>query len=155
MIRYRPNVALILRREDGRVLLGERSDTAGAWQFPQGGAAPGESPEMALAREVEEELALPPAAYRVVERRGPYRYAFPAGRSKEGYGGQEQTYFLADFVGEETAILANPATVEFRAVRWVRPEEIDLAGVVPMKREVYRAVLRDFFGVDLPARETP
>ncbi len=149
MVRYRPNVALILCRADGCVLVGERSDVAGAWQFPQGGVDPGETIEEALAREVREELALGPETYRVVARRGPYRYEFPAGRTKNGYGGQEQTYFLADFTGDERAILAEPETVEFRAVRWVAPAEFDLVWVAAMKRPVYRAVLADFFGVTL------
>lgn len=148
MVRYRPNVALILRRADGRVLIGERSDVGGAWQFPQGGIDPGESPEAALAREMIEELSLPPGNYRVVERRGPYRYEFPPGRTKAGCGGQEQTYFLADFIGDEAAILAQPSTVEFQAVRWIAPAEFELEWVAPMKREVYRAVLRDFFAVE-------
>jgi putative (di)nucleoside polyphosphate hydrolase len=138
MVRYRPNVAIILRRADGCILVGERSDVAGAWQFPQGGAAADETPEQALEREVLEELSLLPADYRVVARRGPYRYEFPAGRTKEDYGGQEQTYFLADFIGEEAQILSQPSTVEFQAVRWV----------APMKRAVYAEVLRDFFGVE-------
>ena len=50
--RYRPNVAAIIRRPDGRVLLGERSDFPGSWQFPQGGIDPGEAPEQAVRREV-------------------------------------------------------------------------------------------------------
>ena len=58
MIRYRPNVALILQRADGRILIGERLDVAGAWQFPQGGVDAGESADEALAREMGEELSL-------------------------------------------------------------------------------------------------
>ncbi|HEY8900951.1 MAG TPA: RNA pyrophosphohydrolase [Chthoniobacterales bacterium] len=154
MIRYRPNVALILRRDDGHVLIGERSDIAGAWQFPQGGVDPGESAEEALAREVWEEISLPATAYRVVEKRGPYRYEYSNGRMKAGCGGQEQTYFLADFLGEDRALLVDPSTVEFRAVRWIDPADFPLEAVAPMKQEVYRAVLRDFFGVEFaPIRE--
>ncbi|MDD5201086.1 MAG: NUDIX domain-containing protein [Terrimicrobiaceae bacterium] len=148
MIRYRPNVAFILRRADGRVLAGERSDLSGAWQFPQGGVNAGESLEAALAREVLEEISLPPADYRVVEKRGPYRYTFPDGRTKEGCGGQEQTYFLADLLGDEKAILRDPSTMEFQAVRWFKPASFPIGTVAPMKRAVYREVLRDFFGVE-------
>ena len=149
MTRYRPNVAFILRRPDGKILVGERSDIAGAWQFPQGGVSRGEDLEEALRREVLEEISLAATDYRVVERRGPYRYEFPAGRTKEGCGGQEQTYFLADFIGDEAQILAEPSTVEFQAVRWIAPADFRLEWVAPMKREVYRQVLRDFFEVDL------
>jgi putative (di)nucleoside polyphosphate hydrolase len=153
MIRYRPNVAFILRRSDGRVLVGERADRPGAWQFPQGGVNPGETPEQALEREVLEEISLPPSDYRVVERRGPYRYEFPEGRTKEGYNGQEQIYFLADFLGEDGAILVEPSTVEFQAVRWVEPAHFPLEATAPMKRGVYRAVLRDFFSIEIAPQE--
>ena len=151
MIRYRPNVAIILRREDGQILIGERSDIAGAWQFPQGGVNKGETILEALHREVLEEISLSPSDYHVTRQRGPYRYEYSDGRTKEGCGGQEQTYFLADFVGDEARILADPSTVEFQAMRWIEPEEFQLEWVAPMKREVYRAVLRDFFDVKLPA----
>ncbi len=147
MVRYRPNVAFILRRADGRILIGERSDVQGAWQFPQGGVNEGEDWLAALEREVLEEISLAPADYRIVGRRGPYRYEFPAGRTKAGCGGQEQMYFLADFLGDEAQLLAQPATGEFRAVRWIAPGEFRLEWVAPMKRNVYRDVLRDFFAV--------
>jgi len=147
MVRYRPNVAFILRRADGRVLIGERSDVPGAWQFPQGGMNKRETDEEAVQREVLEEISLAPSDYRLVGKRGPYRYEFPAGRTKDGYGGQEQTYFLADFLGDEAQILSQPSTVEFRAVQWIAPEEFRLEWVAPMKQRVYREVLRDFFDV--------
>ncbi len=149
MIRYRPNVALILQRTDGRILIGERLDVEGAWQFPQGGMDAGESIDEALAREVREELSLEPSDYCVTGRKGPYRYTFEAGRLKHGFGGQEQTYFFAEFIGKESAILASPSTPEFRGVRWINPSEFDLEWVPLFKREVYRAVFLDFFGVKI------
>src|SRR5260370_32673174 len=95
--RYRPNVAAIIKRLDGKILIGERSNVAGAWQFPQGGGKKSETPRAALARELQEEVSLTPAHYPVVESKGPYRYIFPPGRTKEGVDGQEQTYFLIAF----------------------------------------------------------
>jgi putative (di)nucleoside polyphosphate hydrolase len=147
MVRYRPNVAFILRRSDGRILIGERSDVPGAWQFPQGGIDRDETPEIAVEREVLEEISLAPGDYRIVEKRGPYRYEFPVGRTKNGCGGQEQIYFLADFIGDEAQILSQPSTVEFSAVQWIAPAEFRLDWVAPMKRRVYCDVLRDFFDV--------
>ena len=49
---YRENVAAILRNRRGEILVCERLDHAGAWQFPQGGIDAGETPEQALVREV-------------------------------------------------------------------------------------------------------
>ena len=50
--RYRPNVAAILQRGDGCVLIGQRADYPESWQFPQGGIDAGESPEDAARREI-------------------------------------------------------------------------------------------------------
>ena len=144
---YRLNVAFILRRSDGRILICERSDFAGSWQFPQGGVKAGESAIDALHREVREEIGLRRRDYLVVETRGPYRYLFAGGPNKKGFHGQEQTYFLGDLVQPEQEIRLEDAEAdEFRATRWIFPSEFDLAWLPPMKAEVYREVFRDFFG---------
>jgi 8-oxo-dGTP diphosphatase len=54
-------VAAVLRDRRGRILLARRTagrDLAGAWEFPGGKVEPGESPEQALARELDEELGI-------------------------------------------------------------------------------------------------
>jgi putative (di)nucleoside polyphosphate hydrolase len=143
---YRPNVAAIIRRPDHKILVGERSDVPGSWQFPQGGIKPGETPEQALERELLEEVSLPGGAYRIIERKGPYRYLFDKGRTKEGFHGQEQTYFLVELVPgfEPKPETSDP---EFSALNWIVPSEFKIEWVPPFKREVYRKVLSLFFGV--------
>jgi putative (di)nucleoside polyphosphate hydrolase len=147
---YRPNVAFILRNRAGEILLGERSDWAGCWQFPQGGVKAGETWDEALAREVEEELGLPPSAYRVVAQRGPYRYLFDGERKRPGFDGQEQHYFLGEWAGAEQAVRVE-ADGEFRAVRWIRPAAFRLSWIPEMKRPVYRQVFAEFFDCPLDA----
>jgi mutator protein MutT len=52
-------VAAAINRRDGRVLIVQRPDDAamgGLWEFPGGKVEPGETPEVALAREIVEEL---------------------------------------------------------------------------------------------------
>ncbi|MEC3911772.1 (deoxy)nucleoside triphosphate pyrophosphohydrolase [Sphingobium sp. CR2-8] len=54
-------VAVALVDADGRVLLQERPPgkaMAGLWEFPGGKVEPGETPEAALIRELEEELGI-------------------------------------------------------------------------------------------------
>jgi 8-oxo-dGTP diphosphatase len=54
-------VAVALVDPDGRVLLAQRPEgkaMAGLWEFPGGKVEPGESPEAALMRELDEELGI-------------------------------------------------------------------------------------------------
>ena len=71
---YRPNVAGLLVREDGKLLVCERSRQKGAWQFPQGGIDPGETATEAVKREVREEVGFLPSQYDLLEPRNGYRY---------------------------------------------------------------------------------
>jgi len=145
---YRRNVALILSRAGGEILICERTGFRDSWQFPQGGIQTGESDIQALHREVREEISLDPDAYRIVMRHGPYRYTFRPGFKKEGFDGQEQTYFLAVILGDaESGIRVDHE--EFHAHRWIFPHAFKIEWVPPIKRDVYRAVFRDFFDISL------
>ena len=146
---YRENVAAILRNRRGEILVCERLDNAGAWQFPQGGIDGGETPEQALVREVWEEIGVKAADLAIVERRGPYRYLYGKGKIKRGHHGKEQFYFLCDFTGQDGAIDVDREHPEFQAYRWIKPAQFDAHWLPEMKRMVYAAVFADFFGVKL------
>lgn len=146
-LKYRPDVAGILRDPQGRILICERIDTADAWQFPQGGIDDGETPEEALARELREEIGIAPRHFRVIEKRGLYRYLFSDGRTKRGWHGKEQVYFLCDFLGSDADIDVETEHPEFGKFRWIRPEDFRIDWLPEMKRDVYRAVFSDFFEV--------
>jgi putative (di)nucleoside polyphosphate hydrolase len=147
---YRPNVAAILRDATGRILIAERLNVKGAWQFPQGGVDEGEAFDVALIRELQEEVGVGTALVRVAQVRGGYRYAFPKGRLKYGiYGGQEQTYYLCDFSGTDADIRLDAHHQEFGQFRWIMPAEFSLAWVPKFKKKVYQAVFLDFFGLEL------
>src|SRR5579871_1876950 len=69
-------VAAILER-NGRILIGRRRPEQShplKWEFPGGKVEPGETPEQALARELEEELGIRGAAGPEIMR---YRYTYP------------------------------------------------------------------------------
>jgi putative (di)nucleoside polyphosphate hydrolase len=143
---YRPNVAAILLRSDGQVLIGQRSDYPETWQFPQGGIDQGETPEEAVRREVAEEVGIAPEAYTVAARSGPHRYDFPAGRDRCGHDGQEQVYFLCPLHGTDAPPIDLAGTCgEFAAVRWVPVVDFPVHLAPPMKQAVYREVLRRLF----------
>lgn len=145
---YRPNVAAILQRADGKIFVAERVDYRGSWQFPQGGVDAGEDLIAALYREVEEEIGVAPQAYQIRACRTGYRYKFPGGHLKKGlYCGQEQTYFLLTYLGAGDEIDLSRHTREFSAYKWIRPEKFKLKWVPKFKRRVFMQVMRDFFGV--------
>jgi putative (di)nucleoside polyphosphate hydrolase len=144
---YRPAVAAILQDRSGRILICERADASGGWQFPQGGMDAGETPLAALMREVLEEISLPRNAYSISCVRGPYRYRFPADITKKGFRGQAHHYFLLRLRGPKSLVNVAGPNAEFRHARWIRPEEFNFSWLPPMKRQAYRRVLQDFFGV--------
>ncbi len=149
-ILYRPNVAAILQREDGKIFIAERINIPGAWQFPQGGVDDGETADQALFRELAEEIGVQAELLEVISRREGYRYAFPKGRLKYGiYGGQEQIYYLCRFCGTDADFNLAATHQEFASFRWIEPREFDLEWTPKFKRNVYRQVMRDFFQLDL------
>lgn len=148
----RENVAAVIMRPDGAILMGESAKQPGSWSFPQGGVDPGETRREAMFREVREEVGLVARSLRVLRSRGGYTYLYPGGRLKKGiYSGQIQTYFLCLLLRDDPYARMTRAGKphEFLAVDWVRPEKVALERVPGFKREVTRAVLRDFFGVDV------
>jgi putative (di)nucleoside polyphosphate hydrolase len=148
-IKYKANVAAILRNARGRILVCERLGTKDAWQFPQGGIDDGETPEQALLREIWEEIGVEGRAIRVLERKGPYSYLYDSGRTKRGFHGKEQLYFLCEYTGPDGAIRVETEHPEFQDFRWIKPAEFQLEWLPPMKREVYRRVLAEFFNVKI------
>jgi putative (di)nucleoside polyphosphate hydrolase len=146
---FRENVAALLLRRDGRLLIGECADKPGCWSFPQGGVDDGETRREALFREMREEVRLGSRGFEVLASRSGYTYSYPPGRLKKGiYRGQIQTYFLCRLLrGEPDPGGSNPRAPEFLRLRWVKPEEFDLALIPVFKREVTSRVLMDFFGV--------
>lgn len=154
MVRFRPNVAALIVRAEGQLLICERWGVPGAWQFPQGGVDAGESFKEALFREVREEVGLRQKDYKILRRREGYRYLYPAEvrekkLRKHGCKGQEQVYFLCRLKPQALEINVHQKPPEFQAHRWILPEEFDLDWLPSFKREVYREVMKDFFDIDL------
>lgn len=153
---FRPNVAALVVNSAGNLLICERSNLPGAWQFPQGGVDKGESDLQALFREVREEIGLKKDHYEILRSRGGYRYLYPEDirekkLKKHGNHGQVQTYFLCKLRDNAPPVNVNQNPREFGAYRWILPEEFDLDWLPPFKHEVYIAVMSDFFDVNLIA----
>jgi putative (di)nucleoside polyphosphate hydrolase len=131
---YRPAVGIMLLNREAKIFVGRRIDMpAGlaAWQMPQGGIDPGETPREAALRELKEETGTDKALILGESRGGRYR-------------GQRQKWFAMRFTGEDGDI--DPAAAEhpeFDAWEWVAPELVPEL-IVPFKRPLYRDILAEF-----------
>ena len=148
---YRPCVGIALFNAQGDIFVGERIDTPGAGQMPQGGIDEGEDLEAAAMRELGEEIGTDKAEILKIAD-GTTRYDLPRRlRNKLWNGqfrGQEQYWVAMRFLGEDSDInLRAFDPPEFQKWQWVSIEDtLDL--IVPFKRDTYRQVI-EFFK-DLP-----
>ena len=148
---YRPCVGVMLVNADGKVFVGRRIDNKEGdwWQMPQGGVDPGEDLAEAALRELNEETGIVADKVALIDRlEETIRYDLPEELIGKLWGGQfrgqEQTWFLARFAGDEDDVDLNAhATPEFCEFRWVDPELLPEL-IVPFKKRVYRAVLEGF-----------
>jgi putative (di)nucleoside polyphosphate hydrolase len=143
--RYRRGVGILLRNRGGEVFVGRRIDVPDAWQMPQGGIDPGETPAAAAMRELKEEVGTDKAE--ILAESGWFAYDLPPEIARRMWGGryrgQRQKWFLMRFTGEDHDIDLAAAHPEFDAWRWVEPGRL-VALIVPFKRRLYEDVLQAF-----------
>jgi len=137
----------MLLNPQGLVFVGERLNMAeNAWQMPQGGIDPGESPRDAAMRELEEEIGTDKAEI-IAERDDWLDYDLPKhlmGKVWKGrYRGQTQKWFALDFKGEDEDINVDTAHPEFGAWKWIPMTEL-VDDIVPFKAEIYSKVVAGF-----------
>ncbi|OGA22469.1 MAG: RNA pyrophosphohydrolase [Betaproteobacteria bacterium RIFCSPLOWO2_02_FULL_67_26] len=144
---YRPNVGIVLCNCKNEVFWGKRVRQH-AWQFPQGGIKQGETPEVAMYRELKEEVGLEPHHVQVLGRTREWlRYEVPdrwLRREWRGnYRGQKQIWYLLRLIGRDTDVrLRTSAKPEFDAWRW-NEYWVSLESVIEFKREVYQKALEE------------
>ena len=147
---YRPCVGIMLRNAQGEIWVGERIDTPGAWQMPQGGIDKGESIESAALRELEEEISVTAVNVSIISNTSDWiKYDLPDHLIKDKkvwggkYRGQKQRWFLLQLKCDDSAISIETKHPEFARWQWIEPDKI-LDLIVPFKRQVYETVLNIF-----------
>ena len=143
---FRPNVGIIVANEAGQVLWARRVGQ-NAWQFPQGGIKPHESPEEALYRELREEIGLEYHSVQIVGcTKGWLRYRLPKRmlrRNTSSFVGQKQKWFMLKMLSDDGAITFDQSnTPEFDLWQWVS-YWYPLGQVVSFKEDVYRRAMKE------------
>jgi 8-oxo-dGTP diphosphatase len=111
-------VAALVRGEEGRILLSQRRADQSlplCWEFPGGKVEPGEAPEAALVREVEEELGC------LVRVGGIYDVVFHA----------YEAFDLYMLVYRAELVRGTPEARQVAAVAWVPPRDIPAMKLPP------------------------
>lgn len=113
-------VAAALVNREGQVLLQQRPEgkqMAGLWEFPGGKIEPGERPEAALVRELEEELGIETEA----------DFLTPAAFASAELG--ERHLLLLLYVCRQWR--GEPRALDAAALQWVRPAEMHSLAMPP------------------------
>jgi putative (di)nucleoside polyphosphate hydrolase len=146
---YRSGVGIVVFNADGLVLMGERRDFPGAWQFPQGGIDAGEDVWAAAERELFEETGITADKIaKLAEIPEWLVYDFPAGAVGHPiYGhhaGQKQKWFAVRFLGTDADIhLDAHNEPEFARTEWCElARALDL--IVDFKKQMYQQIVQAF-----------
>jgi putative (di)nucleoside polyphosphate hydrolase len=151
---YRPCAGVCLTNPSGLVWVGQRidrpKDAPPAWQMPQGGIDPGETPLAAAKRELLEETGLSPDLVEVLaELPDPMPYDLPhdmvARLWKGRYRGQMQHWVHMRYEGPDDAVDLDYHIREFSEWAWMPAADV-VERIVPFKRDIYVAVF-DAFGL--------
>ena len=141
--RYRPCVGILLLNDSGQFFVGERLDTPGAWQMPQGGIDAGENAIEAAMRELREETSIEDVL--LIGADDSWRtYTLPQKISRRAWGGkfvgQAQIWVAFRFTGNDIDINIETKHPEFMRWKWTDRGSL-IREIVHFKRDIYRDVI--------------
>jgi len=146
---YRQSTSAVILDVLGRILIVQKSSYKdNEWDIPGGGIEESEKPEVAIIRELKEELGC--NKFEMIKTsRLTDRYEWPEevinkkiAENKPVFRGQERTQFLVKFLGEDFDL--KPQTEEIREIKWVFPNELATYFIFPHQMEKMEELLKEF-----------
>ncbi len=145
---YRKGVGAVIFNESNNIFLAKRinnKDIPNPWQMPQGGVDTDEDIELALKRELLEEIGTDKID--IIGKTQALKYTFPSAVSmkffKGKYIGQEQVWFFCKFLGNDSDINFNTTDhPEFNDFKWVSYKNA-LELVVDFKQNLYKQIFQE------------
>lgn len=156
---YRANVGIILTDGHGRVLIAGRIGNGG-WQFPQGGISAEETPEVAMYRELREEVGLGPEDVQPLgSTKSWLKYELPDRFIRREQSplciGQKQRWYLLRMLAHPDDLRFDTTDQpEFDRCRWVNYWQ-PVKEVIYFKRPVYVRALTELGPFAFPDAEPP
>ena len=141
-LNYRDGVVGVFVNKKGEVLVGERSDAPGQWQFPQGGCLKGEKDSDAIRREISEEVGVDDFKIKLrssdtTEYLFPNKLSYP--EDKTPFDGQSHRWFLLEFNDQPDNYLPDCSKIddEFLRFKWVLVQTA-YDNIVEWKKDSYK-----------------
>ena len=148
----RIGVGIVLLNHENNIFVGKRIDNPkNSWQMPQGGVDQNENFIQAARRELEEETGIKSVEL-VKELKEWLQYDIPKsllGKIWKGkYRGQNQKWFIMNFVGKNNEINIKTKNPEFLDWKWIKISELpDIA--VSFKIDLYKKIKKELESLKL------
>ena len=143
---YRKGVGIMPFNKSKKIFVGKRIDNQSTWQMPQGGLEDNESRIEAAKRELHEETGIRSIEI-IKQSQKQHTYDLPdylLGKLWKGkFKGQQQTWFLAKFLGQDKEINLQQKHPEFKEWKWVLIDELP-DRIVSFKKALYQELVNEF-----------
>jgi len=148
-LKYRQSTSAIIFNKSNKILIIKKLNwKENEWDFPGGGVDVGETPDISIIRELNEELGVNKLVI-LKKSRLLDKYEWPddviidrSQQKNENYRGQERTQFLVKFNGNNKDIKIN--TSEVIEYKWIKISDLEKYFVFPNQFEKAKKVLNDF-----------
>ena len=146
---YRQSTSAVILDKLGRILIIQKNSYKNnEWDIPGGGIEKNEKPDIAILRELKEELG--GDKFEIIKTSIQTDcYEWPDElieqkiiENKPVYRGQERVQFLVKFSGEENELKAQKE--EIRTMKWVFPKALSTYFIFPHQMEKMKELLKEF-----------